>query len=143
MSDAPPDPLSTSRRFGWYSLLAWLTLGLALEALHGFKVGWYLHVVNDGRRLQLTLAHAHGTLLALLNVALAASLRDHQGAARELAQAAFCLRWAAILMPAGFLLGGVFAMGSDPGFAIVLVPVGGLLLVRGVWFAARLAGATG
>lgn len=143
MSDAPPDPLTKSRAFGWYSLLAWLTLGLVLETLHGFKVGWYLNVVNDGRRLQLTLAHAHGTMLALINLMLAVSLRGVPAPAKQLAQAVFCLRWAAILMPLGFLLGGVFAMGADPGFAIVLVPIGGLLLFTGVLFAARMAGGRG
>ena len=61
--------------FGWWSLLGWLALGLGLEALHGFKTGWYLDVGNETRRLMFTLAHAHGTLLALINLAAGLTLR--------------------------------------------------------------------
>ncbi len=55
-------------RFGWWSLLVFLSLGAVLEALHGFKIGWYVDVGNETRRLMFTLAHAHGTLLALVNI---------------------------------------------------------------------------
>lgn len=58
-------------RVGWWSLLVFLTLGLALEALHGFKLGWRLDVSNQTRPLTWTLAHAHGTLLATVNIAFA------------------------------------------------------------------------
>jgi len=139
MPDHMSNPLLRSRSFGWWSLLCWLTLGIALEAMHGFKVGWYLDVVNDGRRLQLTLAHTHGTLLALMNILFAISLRSDAGPVQLLARASTCLKWAAILMPIGFLLGGIMAIGADPGFAIVLVPIGGLLLFVGVLCAARAA----
>src|SRR5215471_12678578 len=61
-------------RFGWWSLLVFLTLGILLEGLHGFKVGWYLSESNSTRRLMFTLAHAHGTLLGVLQIAFAASL---------------------------------------------------------------------
>ncbi|HEY8174006.1 MAG TPA: hypothetical protein VIH21_13040, partial [Dehalococcoidia bacterium] len=54
-------------RFGWWSLFVFATLGLTLEALHGFKVRAYLDVSNDTRRLMWTLAHAHGTLLGLVH----------------------------------------------------------------------------
>ena len=54
-------------RFGWWSLLVFLCVGAVLEALHGFKIGWYVDVGNETRRLMFTLAHAHGTLLALVN----------------------------------------------------------------------------
>jgi hypothetical protein len=137
MSDSSKNPLKDARSFGWWSLLCWLSLGIALEAMHGFKIGWYLDVVNDGRRLQLTLAHTHGTLLALMNIIFAMSLSQDVGPAGLVARAAKCLKWAAILMPLGFLGGGIMAMGADPGIAIVLVPIGGLLLFAGVLFAAR------
>jgi len=136
MSTTETNPLDASRSFGWWSLLCWLSLGIALEALHGFKVGWYLDVVNDGRRLQLTLAHTHGTLLSVLNILLAMSLKDLSSNA-SVAKASKCLKWAAILMPLGFLGGGIWALGADPGFAIVMVPIGGLLMFAGVLFAAR------
>lgn len=139
MSNPDTDPLLRARSFGWWALLCWLTLGIALEAMHGFKVGWYLDVDNEGRRLQLTLAHTHGTLLAVLNILFAMSFKG-QGTDANLQKAARFLKWAAILMPLGFLGGGIMAMGVDPGFAIALVPLGGLLLFAGVLFAARAAG---
>jgi hypothetical protein len=120
-------------RFGWWMLLLFLTLGLALEALHGFKAGLYLKVGNETRRLMWTLAHAHGTLLALVNIAFAFTLRllpDWPVRSRGVASA--CLRGSTILMPAGFFLGGVVIYSGDPGLGIVLVPVGGLLLLIGV-----------
>jgi len=140
VTSTPPaaDPRDAARRFGWWSLLVWLTLGLLLEAMHAFKVGWYLDVGNDGRRLLLTLAHAHGTLLALVQLAFAATM---PAGAPRLARAASCLRWAAVLMPLGFLAAGVFALGADPGLAIVLVPIGSVLLLVGVFFAATAASA--
>ena len=134
------DPLQRARSFGWWSLLVWLSLGLVLEAMHGFKLGWYLDVVNDARRLSLRLAHTHGTLIALVAIAFAASLRAADPGPR-LARAAACLRWAGILMPLGFLLGGIFPMGADPGLGIVLVPIGGIFLFAGVLVAARIAAA--
>ncbi|HEX5053603.1 MAG TPA: hypothetical protein VFZ65_17625 [Planctomycetota bacterium] len=131
------DVMQRNRSFGWWSLLCWLSLGMLLEAMHGFKVGWYLDVVNDARRLQLTLAHSHGTLLALINLAFVATVRVPDAAPNGLARAGACLRWAGLLMPLGFLFGGVFAMGPDPSFAIVLVPIGGLLLFAGVLLTVR------
>ena len=78
------------------------------------------------------MAHTHGTLLAAVNIGLAASFANADAALfGGLSRAAKLLRWAAILMPLGFLLGGVFAMGADPGFPIVLVPVGGVMLFAG------------
>jgi len=57
--------------FGGWSLLVFLVLGIGLEALHGFKVPWYLNDAYSARRLLWTLAHAHGVLLALINVVFA------------------------------------------------------------------------
>lgn len=129
------ETIRSNRHFGWWSLLCWLALGIVLEALHGFKVGWYLDVVNDGRRLQMSLAHTHGTLIALVNLAFAATVPADVAA--KLTGAAKCLRLAGILMPVGFLFGGIFAYGADPGFAVVLVPVGAVLLFAGVLMTAR------
>ena len=66
-------------RFGWWSLLGFLILGLALELLRGFKVGLYLDVPNETRRLMWTLAHAHGALLGLVHIAFAVSLTHLPG----------------------------------------------------------------
>lgn len=123
-------------RFGWWSLFFWLALGLGLEALHGFKAGWYLDVGQEMRRLMLTLAHAHGTLLALINLAAGFTLRMVKGC--ELARpASWSLLAAGVLLPLGFLLGGLRTYGGDPGVGVLLVPVGGLLLLYGVAAAAQ------
>ena len=62
-------------RFGWWSLLLFAAFGLALEALHGLKVGSYLSVSSVARRLMWTLAHAHGTLLSVVHLVFALSVR--------------------------------------------------------------------
>ena len=123
-------------RFGWWSLFAWLTLGVVLETLHGFKLGWYLDVGHEMRRLMFTLAHAHGTVLALVNIA--AGLTARLGKGGELARSASrALLWGAVLVPAGFLLGGLVIHDGDPGLGVMLVPVGALLLLYGVGRVAR------
>jgi hypothetical protein len=123
-------------RFGWRALLAYLLLGIVLETLHGFKVAWYLDVGHEMRRLMFTLAHAHGTLFALINIAAGLTARSVKGF--ELAApASWALLWAALLLPAGFFLGGVVIHEGDPGLGILLVPVGALLLLYGVGRVAR------
>jgi hypothetical protein len=125
-------------RIGWWSLLVYLTLGLILEGLHGFKVGFYLNVSNETRRLMWTLAHAHGTLIALVQIAFALTLRllplwD----ARQRALAGHCLIGANLLLPGGFFLGGLFLYGGDPGLGVLLVPLGAVLLFLAVFLTAR------
>lgn len=122
-------------RHGWWSLLAFISLGLVLETLHGFKVGWYLDADVTMRRLMFTLAHAHGTLVALVNIAAGLTLRGVAGLDLD-AAASQSLRWGSLLLPAGFFLGGLVIHDGDPGLGILLVPVGALLLLFGV---ARLA----
>ena len=144
-SDAPQQGSSrladTSRlhlQVGWWSLLLFLTLGLILETLHGFKVGFYLDVSNSTRRLMWTLAHAHGTLFSILNLLFAMSIRltpDWKASSRTLASR--CLLGALVLLPLGFFLGGVFIYGGDPGIGVILVPPGSLLLFISVLLIAR------
>src|SRR6185436_13976385 len=109
-----------------------------LEALHGFKVGAYLKVSNETRRLMWTLAHAHGTLLSVISLAFGFMVRlCPDWPARQRSVASICLRGAILLMPAGFFLGGLFIYSGDPGLGILLVPIGGLMLFIGVLLAAR------
>jgi hypothetical protein len=118
-------------RFGWWSLFVFLSLGGVLETLHGFKIGWYVDVGNETRRLMFTLAHAHGTLLALTNIA--AGLTARKVDRFELRPSvSFALIWAAILLPAGFFLGGIVIYDGDPGLGVWLVPVGAILLFYSV-----------
>jgi len=121
-------------RIGWSALLLFLTLGIVLESLHGFKVGYYLDVSNQTRRFMWTLAHVHGTLLALVNLAFAMTVHLLPGwSVKEKGLASTCLLGATILMPAGFFLGGVFIYGGDPGLGIFLLPVGAVMLLVAVF----------
>ncbi|BET69251.1 hypothetical protein ASA1KI_41690 [Opitutales bacterium ASA1] len=122
-------------RFGWWSLLVWLVVGLVLEILHGFKVGWYLDVGYETRRLVFTLAHTHGGALALVNLAAAACLRAFPDLKIDAATSKSLLA-ASVLLPVGFLLGGIVVHQGDPGLGILLSPVGALFLVFAI---ARLA----
>src|SRR5882672_2928007 len=72
---ADPSLVRRHLKVGWWALLVFLTAGLVLEALHGFKIGAYLNVSNETRRLMWTLAHAHGALLGLVNLGFAATAR--------------------------------------------------------------------
>ena len=130
-------------RFGWWSLLAFLTLGFALEVLHGFKVGFYLDVSNDTRRLMWTLAHAHGALLGLVHVVVGLALRVVPGlaAAPRVPLISTSLVGASILLPGGFFAGGVTFYSGDPGVGIAFVPVGATLLVLAILLLAQASGA--
>jgi hypothetical protein len=127
----PPAAVALVRRHlvvGWWALLVFLTLGVVLEALHGFKVGWYLDLANETRRLMFRLGHAHGALLGLVNVAFALTLRAlGEDAEREARVPSLCLLAATVLLPGGFLLGGLVVYGGDPGRGVLLVPVGAAL----------------
>jgi hypothetical protein len=125
-------------RFGWWSLLVFVCLGLVLEGLHGFKIRGYLDVSNETRRLLWTLAHAHGALIALVHIGFGATLRLlPKPPATPPRLASRCLMGATLLMPAGFFLGGAFIYDGDPGLGALLVPPGGLLLATAVFATAR------
>jgi len=130
------NPSDRHLRHGWWSLFIFLALGVVLETLHGFKLGWYLNVDVEMRRLMFTLAHAHGTLLALVNIALGLTLRNVKGLVITRG-ASRAILWGAGLLPAGFFLGGLIIHDGDPGFGVLLVPVGALLLLYGVFSVAR------
>lgn len=125
-------------KWGWWSLLVFLTVGIVLEILHGFKVGAYLDVPNTTRRLMWTLAHAHGTLLSLVHIAFAVTIPHlHPGSIKSIKTISNCLIGASILMPGGFFLGGAFIYGGDPGLGIFLLPIGAFMLFVGVLFTAK------
>jgi len=133
--ELPTDEFHRCRhlRLGWWMLLVFLVLGLVLETLHGFKVQWYLSRENETRRFMWTLGHAHGTLLGLVNLAFAWTAQTLGAwSARTRALASSALVAGSVLMPVGFLLGGMFVNGGDPGLGILLVPVGGGLLALAV-----------
>jgi hypothetical protein len=124
--------------FGWWLVVASIGLGTLLEGLHALKLGLYLDASNETRRLLWTLAHAHGALLGLVNVAFATSLPKLprlSESGRQLASRA--LAAGGVLLPAGFFLGGVFVYEGDPGLAILIAPIGALLVLVGAVVVAR------
>ncbi len=122
-------------RFGWWALAVYVCLGIGLETMHGFKIGWYLDVGNEVRRLMFTLGHFHGTMLSLVNIAAGLTIRSMEGLQVK-RSVSFALIWAAILLPVGFLLGGFWTNDGDPGNGVWLVPLGALLMLYGVGGAA-------
>lgn len=125
-------------RFGWWSLLVFAALGLALEGLHAFKVPAYLDVSNETRRLMWRLAHAHGVLLGLVQVVYGLALGampNLGGTNGGLISAA--LIGATLLIPGGFFLGGIAFYAGDPGLGVLLVPVGACLFLAALFFIAR------
>lgn len=137
--------LASARRhqcFGWWALLVFVALGAVLETMHGLKVQFYLAVTGETRRLLWTLAHAHGTLLALINIVFGLSLPALTGfTPRARTLASRCLYAATILLPAGFFLGGAIIHDGDPGLGVLLVPAAVVLLVVAVFLTARAASA--
>jgi hypothetical protein len=120
-------------RVGWYFVALYLTMGLCLEVMHGFKVDWYLNVSNETRRLMFTLAHSHGTLLGILHIVFGLTLKGEGASEASWARrAGACLTGAAILLPGGFLLGGIVIYAGDPGRGVLLVPIGAVLLLFAV-----------
>src|SRR5262249_28343974 len=109
---------------GWTGLLLFLALGIVLETLHGFTSAYYLDTRNATRRLMWTVAHSHGTLFSLVNIAFALSLPHLTFNPGRLRLAGIGLTGGLVLLPLGFLLGGVKMYGGDPGPGILLVPVG-------------------
>ena len=147
MPSPPPSVQTLTRRhlrFGWWSLLLFLTLGLALEGFHGFKTAFYLDVSNETRRLMWTLAHAHGALLGLVHVVFAVAVRSlPELANRPLGVASASLVAASVLLPGGFFLGGVTVYSGDPGLGVVIVPVGAACLLIAVYSIARASDTAG
>jgi hypothetical protein len=122
-------------RAGWWGLLAFLVLGGVLETLHAIKHPAYVDAASETTRLMLRLAHAHGTLLSIVNVVFALTARARPEVAGRGASSA--LLAALVLLPLGFLAGALSARGGDPGIGIVLVPPGAIALAIGVGFTAR------
>jgi hypothetical protein len=121
-------------RVGWSALLVFVIAGLVLESLQGLRAGFYVDADVETRRTMFRLAHAHGALLALVNVAFAAGVRsgllvDLAGATRT----SRLLVFGSLTVPVGFFLGGVWFFDGDPGLGIVLVPVGALALVAALF----------
>ena len=85
-----------------------------------------------------TLAHAHGTLLALVHVIFGLTMRATPPTVMpHLHLISSSLIAASVLLPGGFFLGGIAFYSGDPGLGILLVPIGGVLLLFAVFWIAR------
>jgi ABC-type iron transport system FetAB permease component len=96
-----------------------------IEGLIGFRSPALLD--DPVRRDMFRLAHAHGTLLNL--VLIAAAICARLDLIRLGRLTSFGLRAAVLLLPIGFLLGGIWHFKDDPGVAILFVPIGAVLLL--------------
>jgi hypothetical protein len=121
--------VSPERHLRWsLALLAvFLASGLWLEAMLGLR----LHGWADAplRREFLRLGHAHGGLLALLNVALAWSLGQLGTPAAWAGKIRIAAWLGALLVGVGFIVGGLTHGPTDPGPPILIVPAGALMLL--------------
>jgi hypothetical protein len=129
IEDAPDAPqwFSGMMRQGWISVVIWMLFGLLLEGFLGYKFPNYL---NDAQRRELfRLAHTHGTFLGLLLIA--AALYGQRSAVPLPRISTQALRLGALLMPLGFLLGGIWHSEGDPGPGIWLVAPSALLVIFG------------
>ena len=116
-------------RFGWWSLLVFLGLGILLEGLLALRIEEYLGAPYQTRRLMWRLAHAHGTLFGLVHLAfgLTCQVVGEASLSRRVT-CSRCLIGASFLLPGGFFLGGIRFYGGDPGLGVFLVPVGAILM---------------
>jgi hypothetical protein len=135
--DPETDPCVEQRsrlhlRIGWWALAAFIVVGIGLETLLGLRVPWYVDVASEPRRLMFRLAHAHGTLLSLVNVAYGLSLAATSRRRPLGPWASRAMLAANALVPLGFFAGGVVIHDGDPSLAILLVPLGALALLGGV-----------
>ena len=112
-------------RQGWISLAVWVAFGILLEGFIGFRTPALLD--DSVRRDLFRLAHAHGTLLSLVLITAAICARLELIRLGRIATLG--LRSAALLLPVGFLLGGLWHFKDDPGLGILLVPVAAVLLL--------------
>lgn len=116
-------------RFAVTLLFVALAFGIALEVLHGFKTAAYL--MDPVRKEFWSLAHFHGVGLALLNLVYS-SWAGRTGLGVRNRGVLLSLMAGSVLLPVGFLLGGVGHYGSDPGLGIFLAPAGAALVLYAV-----------
>lgn len=122
--------------FGWILIGVFLTMGLALGALRHFEEP--LYVESPLRRELWSLAHAHGTLFGVLNVLFALSAPRWLPARSARVWPSRLLRASGILVPGGFLLGGLATSEADPPLGLVLTPLGGALALAAIAVALQL-----
>lgn len=116
-------------RFAVTLLFVALAFGIVLETLHGFKAVTYL--MDPVRKEFWSLAHFHGIGLALVNLVYS-SWSGRTGLGVRNRTVSLSLMAGSVLLPVGFLLGGIAHYGSDPGLGIFLAPVGAALILYAI-----------
>lgn len=107
-----------------------LAMGLWLEAMYGLRAeGW---IDDTLRREFLRLGHAHGTLLGILNVALAWAMGRLETPAAWAGRIRLAALAGAVLVPVGFVGGGLWHGPTDPGPVVLVVPAGAMMLLASV-----------
>ncbi len=122
---ASPDRVTPLLRQGWISLALWIAFGILLEAFNAFRSPAFMD--DHVRREMFRLAHSHGTLMNLVLIAAAICARLDLIAFSRMSSVG--LRTSVVMLPAGFLLGGLWHFKDEPGLAILLVPIGAVLLL--------------
>jgi hypothetical protein len=75
-------------------------------------------------------------LLGVVHLLFGLLLRDGSTSFRNVRTISIALTGAGVLLPSGFFLGGVSFYSGDPGIGVVLVPVGAVLLLAGLFLIA-------
>lgn len=105
-------------------------MGMWLEAMFGLRVAG---IVDDPlRREFLRLGHAHGGLLALVNLALAWALLQLHTPALWATRVRLAAWLGSVLVGVGFVGGGLWHGPTDPGPVVLLVPAGAMMLVASI-----------
>lgn len=120
---------------GFAALLCFALLGLILETLHAFKVPMYLNADQGTRRLLMRLGHAHGGVLSIVQIVYGLTASRYPDIVSPLVTTSFLL--ALVLVPLGFLLGGLGATGADPSILVLLVPPGAFALLLALAITAK------
>ncbi len=115
-------------RQSFIGIAAWMSFGLLLEGFIGFRVSAYMSVPI--RREMFQLAHTHGTLLSILLLISALTISKDLVYPNKLA--ILLLRIGTVLMPLGFLLGGIQPNKDEPNALVFLAPIGGILVILGI-----------
>lgn len=118
---------SSHLRASLWSLAAFLAMGMWLEAMFGLRVSGVLD--DPLRREFLRLGHAHGGLLALVNLAVAWALERLRTPAPWASRIRLASWSGAVLVGVGFVGGGLWHGPTDPGPLVLMVPAGALMLV--------------
>ncbi|MEM6290409.1 MAG: hypothetical protein AAGA54_04060 [Myxococcota bacterium] len=120
----------THIRASLWTLAAFLAMGMWLEAMFGLRVAG---IVDDPlRREFLRLGHAHGGLLALVNLALAWALLQLHTPALWATRVRLAAWLGSVLVGVGFVGGGLWHGPTDPGPVVLLVPAGAMMLVASI-----------